>query len=161
MDRRPLQTGQRTVSVAVAAREGYTIEVALPWNKMPPSGPSLFSERFKLVRSRLGLNQIELGKKLGCSQATVSDYETGKSVCSITELVAMCNLANVSADWLIGRSDFEHGLAPDQWIADEDAIAELRANPKQKARVAFKVPRRMRLLDHEDYEALKRELRLQ
>jgi transcriptional regulator with XRE-family HTH domain len=155
-----LQLGLNAVSVAAAVREGYTREVDSPPTRMPPPGPSLFAERVRLVRNRLGMNQTELAKQLGCSQAQVSDYETAKSVCSIVELTVLCNLSNVSADWLIGRSDFEHGLAPDQWIADEDAIAALRANPKAKGIVAFKVPRRMRLLDLEEFEQLKRELRL-
>ena len=124
--------------------------------------PSKFAERFLVLRKRLGMNQTKLAAALGCSQAMVSAYETGKAVCSISELLILCDLTGASADWLIGRSDFEHGLAPDQWIADEDAIALARAHPKRKGiTVAFKVPRKMQVLDHGEFEKLKRELGLQ
>lgn len=108
-------------------------------------------------------NAPPLVKRLSdVGQATVSEWELGKATPAVPELTTLCNLFKVCADYLIGRSDFEQGLAPDQWIADEDAIAAARANPKAKGiRVVFKVPRRMRVLEHEEVEKLKRELRLQ
>lgn len=126
---------------------------------MPPTGPPLFAERLRLLRNRKAWSQVDLGKTVGVSQATISEWELGKATPTVPDLASLCQCFRVSSDWLIGLSDFEHGLAPDQWIADEDAIAALRANPKAKGIVAFKVPRRMRLLDFDEYERLRRELR--
>lgn len=128
---------------------------------MPPNR-STFAERVRLLRAKAGLSQKQVAEAVDVGQATVSEWELGKATPAVPELTALCNLFRVCADYVIGRSDFELGLAPDQWIADEDAIATARANPKAKGiRVVFKVPRRMRLLEHDEVEQLKRELRLQ
>lgn len=128
---------------------------------MPPQAPSLFAERLRLLRNRRGWSQVELGKVVSVSQATISEWELGKASPTVPDLVDLCRCFKVSADWMVGISDFEHGLAPDQWIADDDAIAAARANPKRKnITVAFKVPRRMRVLELSEFEALKKELKL-
>ena len=129
---------------------------------MIPPSRSTFAERVRLLRARAGLSQKQVAEAADVGQATVSEWELGKATPAVPELTILCNLFKVCADYMIGRSDFEQGLAPDQWIADEEAIAAARANPKAKGiRVAFKVPRKMRVLEHEELEQLKRELRLQ
>lgn len=127
---------------------------------MQPLPP--FAERFLLLRKRLGMNQTELSRKLGCSQAMVSAYETGKAVCSVAELEVLCKLTGASADWVIGLSDFEHGLAPDQWIVDEEAVDVMRRNPKgARIPALFKVPRRAKIVDLSDAQKLVKELKLE
>ncbi len=62
--------------------------------------------RFKSVRTENGLTQAQLGEKLSVSQDTVSLWETGKSVPTAEYIVAFCKLFSVSADYLLGLSDY-------------------------------------------------------
>ncbi len=62
--------------------------------------------RFKAVRAENGLTQVQLGEKLSVSQDTVSLWETGKSVPTAEYIFAVCKLFGVSADYLLGLSDY-------------------------------------------------------
>lgn len=49
-------------------------------------------------RVRKGLTQAELAKLIGCDQATISDYEVGKSVPLGPRLQEIARALGVSAD---------------------------------------------------------------
>ncbi len=155
LHRQGLRLTGAAVFMVAAAREGYADCVTQPNPIL-----QLFAERLRLLRKRLDLNQADLAKKIGVGQSTISDWERGeKAAPSVPELNALCNLFGVAADYMLGRSDSETGLAPDQWIIDEAAVEALRANKKLRGvTYAFKVPRRVKIYDHEAVEKLKREI---
>jgi len=64
-----------------------------------------FGEKLKAVRKSKRLTQLELSKRLGVSKGTVSAYEQGLSYPSIETLVNICDILNISADYLLGISD--------------------------------------------------------
>lgn len=61
--------------------------------------------RIGAERVRLGFTQEELGKKLGVTAKSVSQWETGRSACPAKRLVDMSHLFACTTDWLLGLSD--------------------------------------------------------
>lgn len=51
------------------------------------------------------LYQTDVAKKLGISQQYYSEYEKGKRELPIRHLIKLCQLYNVSADYLLGFTD--------------------------------------------------------
>ena len=64
------------------------------------------SLKIKELRVENKLSQAELGEKLSVSQDTISLWENGKSLPSVEDLVALCKLFSVSADYILGLSDY-------------------------------------------------------
>jgi transcriptional regulator with XRE-family HTH domain len=75
--------------------------------------------RLREIREARGLTQRELANLCEINEYQVSRYENGKSDPSTTYLELMARHLDVSADYLIGLSDYPHGqfgevLLPDQ-----------------------------------------------
>lgn len=70
-----------------------------------------------MLRREKGLNQKELGDKLGVGQTTVSAWETGKNEPDYKSIRAMCALFEVGADYLLGFDDDDEmrGLSPEEY----------------------------------------------
>lgn len=66
---------------------------------------NVFCERLKQLRNDAGLNQSELGKKLNCQRTRIADLERGRTNPSIEDLTLLCNIFDVSSDYLLGLSD--------------------------------------------------------
>lgn len=99
---------------------------------------------------------------MGCSQNAIGRWERGQSEPRAFQIQKICDVYKVSADYLLGRSDLEHGLSPDSWIVDEEAVEVMRANPKgPRIPAIFKVPRKARIIDIAETEKLQRELKLE
>lgn len=64
----------------------------------------LFGERVKMMRNLRGLTRSEFAKKLGVSTALVSAYEVGKREPSMKNLIALTQILDIGADWLLGIS---------------------------------------------------------
>lgn len=62
-------------------------------------------ERIKELRLDSGWSQTTLADKLFVSQDTISLWELGKSLPDIENLVKLCQLFRVSADYLLGLVD--------------------------------------------------------
>lgn len=62
-----------------------------------------FPTRFKESRERAGLSQKEAAISLDVSVQSVSYWETGARVPALEKVLQMCDLYNVSADYLLGR----------------------------------------------------------
>lgn len=62
----------------------------------------MFYERIKELRSSLGINQVEFGKKLNVTKQCISNWENGNIQPSIDMLIKICSVFNVSADYLLG-----------------------------------------------------------
>ena len=52
------------------------------------------------------MTQTQLAELLATTQDTVSLWELGKSYPDIPSLVRLCDIFDVSADYLLGRSDY-------------------------------------------------------
>ena len=67
---------------------------------------NILGKRIEAERIRLGLNQIELAKRLNLSSsASISQYESGDRIPSDDIKLKMCELFNCSLDYLLGKSD--------------------------------------------------------
>ena len=62
-------------------------------------------ERLKELRLSRGLTQKAIAEQLGMSTRAYSHYEIGDRDPSIELLIAFCDYFDVSADYLIGRTD--------------------------------------------------------
>lgn len=60
--------------------------------------------RLKEIRLSKGWSQAQLGKKLNCTDVTISRYETGQHSLSDEIIYKLCDIFNCTADYLIGRS---------------------------------------------------------
>lgn len=65
----------------------------------------MLSQRLKSSRKAKGLTQSELAKKVNTTKGTVSNYENGYSTPSNEMLVSLANALDVSADYLLGRTN--------------------------------------------------------
>lgn len=70
---------------------------------------NILGKRIELERTRLGLNQMELAKRLNLSSsASISQYESGDRIPSDDIKLKMCELFNCSLDYLMGKSDIRN-----------------------------------------------------
>jgi len=63
------------------------------------------SERLKELRTEQGLTLKQLSGELSIPLQTYANYEHGTRELPIDLLVAICDFYNISADYLIGRTD--------------------------------------------------------
>ena len=59
--------------------------------------------RLKLLRKQYHLSQIELGKLLGVSKVSISNYQKGSRTPSMQTLLMILRVFNVSADYILGK----------------------------------------------------------
>ena len=70
---------------------------------------NILGKRIELERTRLGLNQIELAKKLDLSSsASISQYEKGDRIPSDDIKLKMTEIFNCSLDYLLGKTDIRN-----------------------------------------------------
>lgn len=79
----------------------------------------LFAKRLRELRKEKGLSQVELGEWLGYGYTAISSYETGRNEPSYTDLIRICEVLDVSADYLLGIS---HILEPYAVLERNDLI---------------------------------------
>ena len=71
----------------------------------------LFSKRLRELRKEKGLSQVEMGEHLGYGYTAISSYETGRNEPSYTDLIHICRILDVSADYILGISDIRKPYA--------------------------------------------------
>lgn len=87
---------------------------------------NILGKRIELERTRLGLNQIELAKRLNlASSASISQYESGDRIPSDDIKIKMCELFNCSLDYLMGKSDIRN---PESTKEDPLGLAKIGFN---------------------------------
>lgn len=64
---------------------------------------SKFKERLQELRKEKRLTQKQIAKEINVSEDSVYNWEKGRSEPSITDLISLANLLNVSIDYLVGR----------------------------------------------------------
>ena len=63
----------------------------------------MYELQLKKIRKAAGLNQSELGKKLGVTLRVVSSWETGDSKLTFYDAYKICEVLGCSFDELAGR----------------------------------------------------------
>lgn len=70
---------------------------------------NILGKRIEIERIRIGINQIELAKRLSLSSsASISQYESGERTPSDDIKLKMCEIFNCSMDYLVGRTDIRN-----------------------------------------------------
>lgn len=84
----------------------------------------VFAERFSKLREEM--TQDEFAKYLGISRPTVGFYENGTRLPDALVLRQITEKCNVSADWLLGISDFKSSMAA-KLTAEDLGLSETAA----------------------------------
>ncbi|MBD5091844.1 MAG: helix-turn-helix transcriptional regulator [Clostridiales bacterium] len=66
----------------------------------------MYGTRIRDLRKEHGYTQKQLAEILQVDFRTVSFWETERFEPNIEQLIKLCNTFNVTADYIIGRSDF-------------------------------------------------------
>jgi len=61
-----------------------------------------FGARLKAARRQKGISQTQAADALRTDQRQISKYESGKQEPTATRLRELCELYEISADWLLG-----------------------------------------------------------
>ena len=64
-----------------------------------------YRQRMKDLREDNDLTQEQVGKTINKSQQGYNHIETGRAELKIEDLIKLCDLYNVTADYFIGRSN--------------------------------------------------------
>ncbi|MDO5123712.1 MAG: helix-turn-helix transcriptional regulator [Eubacteriales bacterium] len=64
-----------------------------------------YRQRMKDLREDADLTQAKVAKTINKSQQGYNHIETGRAELKIEDLIKLCDLYNVSADYFIGRSN--------------------------------------------------------
>lgn len=65
-----------------------------------------WNEKLKQARTAQGLSQQNVADKLGVTRGCYANYEQGQREPTLAILKHMCDVLDVSADYLLGRTDF-------------------------------------------------------
>lgn len=79
----------------------YGIENRVEANRNCP-----FAKRLAQLRQEKGLTQQKLADILKCSKSTISLYETGDTVPDAKNIVGLCDVFDVSCDYLLCQTDY-------------------------------------------------------
>ena len=74
-----------------------------------------FGNRLKDLRIEKRISQSELGKRIGVSNASISQYESGTRFPDTQKLELLADVLEVSTDYLLGRKIPE-------WATEEDVF---------------------------------------
>jgi transcriptional regulator with XRE-family HTH domain len=64
-----------------------------------------YPNRIKELRTSRGITQLQLSMELECTQESISAYENGRTLPSVTILMKMSEIFNTSMDYIMKRSD--------------------------------------------------------
>lgn len=66
----------------------------------------IFGERLKEIRTEKHLKQTDIAKLMNVSGNTVYAWETNKQEPSMANLLKLCEILEVSLDYLFGKTDY-------------------------------------------------------
>lgn len=91
----------------------------------------MFDERIKELRTSLGINQVEFGKRINVTKQCISNWENNNILPSIEMLIHISKTFSVSADYLLGLNDKRSldvsGLTSEQIFHIQALINDLKA----------------------------------
>lgn len=90
-----------------------------------------WNKRIKDLREDNDMTQDELAQKLGVSKRTLLRYESGESEPSISVLIALSLLFNVSIDYIVGSKDNE-AIETNDIVSDLNIIIDKIEKIKRK-----------------------------
>lgn len=97
------------------------------------------SNRIKELRIEKKITQLQLSIDLGVTQETISAYEHGRHLPSVTALIRMSDIFDASMDYIMGRSPVRHSFEKDSVSLDIQRSELLscyqRLGSKNKARL--------------------------
>ena len=64
-----------------------------------------FSERLQMIRKKKGMTQVIVAKKVHITERQYQRYEAGENEPTLSVLLRLADLFDVSLDYLAGRSD--------------------------------------------------------
>lgn len=67
---------------------------------------NIFGKRLRELRKEKGIGQVALASKLKVSKSIISLWENGLREPGIYAIKAVCDYFNVSADYMLGRTDY-------------------------------------------------------
>lgn len=70
----------------------------------------MLGNRIKLLRNEQGITQEQLGDYLNLSRSSVKGYENDGVEPSLSVLVKIADVFNVSLDYLLGRTDEKYNI---------------------------------------------------
>lgn len=62
----------------------------------------IFNKRLKELVALSGMTQIDFGASVNRERKTINRWVNGHAVPNINELIRICKIHKVSADWLLG-----------------------------------------------------------
>ena len=65
-----------------------------------------FAQNLIDLRLGLKLSQLDLSKATGLSQSAIARWELSKSQPTVDAIIALCRFFDVSADYLLGLTDY-------------------------------------------------------
>lgn len=65
-----------------------------------------FTNRFNELLTNSKKNQAELAKYCNVSRQSITDYKKGRTLPSYDVLISICKFYDVTADYLLGLSDY-------------------------------------------------------
>lgn len=68
-------------------------------------GMEYFGDKLRALRLKKMMTQSDLSTRIGVVSATISAYEKNRKYPSVEVLIQLCQVFDVSADYLLGLSD--------------------------------------------------------
>lgn len=91
----------------------------------------MFAERIKEIRTSLGMNQVQFGRKLCVTKQCVSNWENDNIMPSIDMLMRIATTFSVSADYLLGLENQQTldvtGLTNEQILHIQNVVNDLKS----------------------------------
>ena len=65
----------------------------------------VFRNRIRTLLAESGKTQVEISEGIGINKRMFNNYVTGKFIPTIETLASICDYFEVSADWILGRTE--------------------------------------------------------
>lgn len=90
------------------------------------------SEKCLNLRKANGLTQEQVAEKTGVSRQSVSKWESGQSVPELDKIVALCELFNVSTDYLLKPTEIDLLSVKTQMLENQQKTLEQTMQSKKE-----------------------------
>ena len=66
----------------------------------------MFSKRLRELRRSSSLTQKEVAQRIGTNNSSICDWERGRTEPGIADIIKLCKLFDVTADYLLGITPY-------------------------------------------------------